>query len=122
MEYNNEQAIYLQIADMICEKVLDKQWIAEERIPSVRELAGSFQVNPNTIMRTYGYLQQEKIIHNQRGIGYFLSADALNKTRSLKREQFLTKELPNFMKISNLLDYDIQELTTLITNYKNENK
>jgi GntR family transcriptional regulator len=122
MDFNNEQAIYLQIGDMIFEKILNQDWVAEERIPSVRELASSFEVNPNTIMRTYSYLQQEEIIYNQRGIGYFLGADALIKTRAIKRQQFLTKELPNFMKMSTLLDYTIEELTTLITNYKYENK
>ena len=122
MDFNNEQAIYLQIADMIFEKILTQDWVEEERIPSVRELASSFQVNPNTIMRTYSYMQQEEIIYNQRGIGYFLSIDALKITRTIKRQQFLTKELPSLMKMSALLDYNIEELTTLITNYKNENK
>src|SRR4051794_41162898 len=76
MQFRESIAIYLQIADYICERVLLKQWKAGERIPAVRELAVQLEVNPNTVMRTFEFLQGQNIIYNQRGIGYFVGPEA----------------------------------------------
>lgn len=122
MEYNDQRAIYLQIADMICEKVLTGSWKGKDRIPSVRELASDFQVNPNTIMRTYNFLQQEEIIYNKRGIGYFLSEDAKEKTVGLKKQEFLEKELPQFINKLTMLGYKISDIQSLIKSKKDEDK
>jgi GntR family transcriptional regulator len=122
MEYNDQRAIYLQIADMICEKVLTGSWKSDERVPSVRELASDFQVNPNTIMRTYNFLQQSEIIYNQRGIGYFLSENAKQRTLEIKKEEFLDKELPQFINKLTLLGYKLSDLEALIKTLKNEDK
>ena len=122
MEYNDQRAIYLQIADMICEKVLTGSWKADERVPSVRELASDFQVNPNTVMRTYNFLQQSEIIYNQRGIGYFLCEDAKQTTLELKKEEFLEKELPQFINKLTLLGYQLSDLESLVKTIKNEDK
>jgi DNA-binding transcriptional regulator YhcF (GntR family) len=56
MQFKESQAIYLQIADYVCEQVLLKEWKTDERIPSVRELAVQLEVNPNTVMRTFDFL------------------------------------------------------------------
>ena len=66
MQFRESQAIYLQIADYVCEKILLKEWVADSRIPSVRELAIQLEVNPNTVMRSVEFLQQQDIIYNQR--------------------------------------------------------
>ena len=62
MEFKDKQSIYLQIADYICEQILLGKWPPGERIPSVRELAGLMEVNPNTVMRTFDFLQNKEII------------------------------------------------------------
>ena len=82
MEFRDNQAIYMQIADLMCENVLSGAWKPGERIPSIRETAEASQVNPNTVMRTYGYLEDRGIIRNQRGVGFFLSDDAYEITRT----------------------------------------
>ena len=107
---------------MICEKVLTDSWKEDERVPSVRELASDFQVNPNTVMRTYNFLQQSEIIYNQRGIGYFLSENAKQKTLELKKEEFLEKELPQFINKLTLLGYNLSDIQSLIKENNNENK
>ncbi|MEM9675942.1 MAG: GntR family transcriptional regulator, partial [Bacteroidota bacterium] len=63
MKFNDQQAIYLQIADYICEQILLEKWSVEERIPSVRDLAAMMEVNPNTVVRSYDFLQQRDIIY-----------------------------------------------------------
>ena len=56
----------------------------EERIPSVREYAATVEVNANTVVRTYDYLQGQEIIYNKRGIGYFVSAGAKDRIIALQ--------------------------------------
>ena len=56
MEFRDNKAIYLQIADFICERILLKQWAVGDKIPSVRELAVQLEVNPNTVARTVEFL------------------------------------------------------------------
>lgn len=118
MEFKNQQAIYLQIADHICEKILKQELPPNERIPSVREFAISVEVNPNTIMRTYGFLEEKGIIYKERGIGYFIANDAFNKTLELKKNVFFTQELPNIFKTMQLLGIKFSELENFSKKYK----
>ena len=122
MEYGDQKAIYLQIAEMVCDKIISKEWKPSERIPSVRELASNFEVNPNTVMRTYGYLQQLEVVFNKRGIGYFLSEDAYVKTIEWRKEEFITKELPEFIKTMDSLGYTLKDLEKIIKKTRDENK
>ncbi|MEQ9218439.1 MAG: GntR family transcriptional regulator [Cyclobacteriaceae bacterium] len=118
MEFNDNQAIYLQIADLFCENILRKKWNPGDRIPSVREMAVDIEVNPNTVMRTFNYLQEKGIIYNKRGIGYFVSDDGFDKTRSLKKEDFINQELPRFFKMMELLKLNISDLESLYHSYQ----
>ena len=122
MEFLGTQPIYLQIGDYICENILLEKWEEGEKIPSVRELAVTTEVNPNTVMRTYSHLQEKGIIVNQRGIGYFVAEDGSRRTKEMKRSDFIEKELPRFFKNMELLDMGLEELKTLYTQYKETTK
>lgn len=98
MNFKESKAIYLQIADRICDEVLLGQYREEERIPSVREYAAVVEVNANTVMRSYDYLQTQGVIYIRRGIGYFVSADARSLILSLRRDYFLKEEADYFFK------------------------
>lgn len=110
MEFRDNQAIYLQIADHICENILLHKWNPNDRIPSVRELAVSIEVNPNTVMRSFNYLQEKGIIYNKRGIGYFVSEDGYLKTRNLQKDVFVELELPQLFKSLELLELTVADL------------
>lgn len=110
MEFQRRQAIYLQIGDYICENILMKKWKEWDKIPSIRELAVSIEVNPNTVMRTYSYLQDRGIIFNRRGIGYFVAENAYENTRSLKKEGFINHDLPHLFKTMDLLNLSFNDL------------
>ena len=103
MDFNENKAIYLQIADILCEQILDGEWPPQEKIPSVREMGITLQVNPNTVLRTYDFLQQKNIIFNKRGLGYFVEEDAVKKILEIRRDNFLKNTLPNFFKTISLL-------------------
>ena len=121
MQFRESIAIYLQIADYICERILLKQWKSGERIPAVRELAVQLEVNPNTVMRTFEFLQGQNIIHNQRGVGYFVSPDAIKLATQYRRSEFIEKELPNIFRSIYLLDMDIDELKPRYEKFKKQN-
>ncbi len=120
MEYRGNRAIYLQIADMVCENILKRRWVEKERIPSIRELAVTMEVNPNTVLRTYNYLQSKGIIHNKRGIGYFIQEGAHRRVMELKRDDFIRNELPYFFDVMEMLGIGFDELKELYKNYRGE--
>lgn len=120
MEFKDKQAIYLQIADYICEQILLGKWPPGERIPSVRDLAAMMEVNPNTVMRTYEFLQNKEIIYNKRGIGYSADDQANEKILAYRKERFLSNELPEVFKNLYLLDIGIDELHSLYQKFIEE--
>ena len=120
MQFRESQAIYLQIADYVCEKILLKEWKPDERIPSVRELAVQLEVNPNTVMRTFDFLQQQEIIYNQRGIGYFVAGAAYKNSLQYRKEAFSEKDLPNIFRNMYLLGMELDELKPRFDKYKKQ--
>lgn len=110
MQFQDGKSIFLQIADSITEKVVSGEYPPGEKIPSVRELAAAMGVNPNTVMRTYSELQAMNIIENQRGIGYFVNAEAKKIILKDKKQEFFTKVLPEFLKQASLLGISTDEL------------
>jgi GntR family transcriptional regulator len=120
MQFRESQAIYLQIADYVCEKILLRQWAQEERIPSVRELAVQLEVNPNTVMRTYEFLQQQEILFNQRGVGFFTAPDAVKRAMLYRRDAFTEKDLPQVFRSMFLLGMDPDELKPRYEKFKKQ--
>lgn len=118
MEFNEKSAIYLQIADYMCDNILMGTWKVNEKILSIRELAVNLEVNPNTAMRAFEFLQGRGIIFNKRGIGYFVSEDAVALVRGYKKEEFVNQSLPIFFKSIFQLDISFSELETMYNNYK----
>lgn len=118
MEFNDHKPIYLQIADFLCERILCGEWKEEERIPSVRELGIDLGVNPNTIMRSYDFLQSMNVIYNKRGIGYFVSQEAIVNIKNEMRERFINEDLQEVFKKMDLLEISIEEFEHLFTKFK----
>src|SRR3982750_2534167 len=110
MEFKENPAIYIQIAEYVCEQILLKKWKLGDKIISIRELAVQIEVNPNTVQRAYDLLQQQNIIANKRGIGYFIEDDAMDRILIFRREQFEVNELPAFLRNFYLLNMDFKEL------------
>lgn len=118
MNFKQDRPIYLQIADYITEKILSGKWKEGDRIPSVRDLAVSIEVNPNTVVHTYNYLQEKSIVYNKRGIGYFIAENAYKNTQKLEKGVFLNEQLPMVFKTMMLLDIDIKEISKMFDEYK----
>lgn len=121
MNFKDKEAIYLQIADYISEHIMLGKWKPDEKIPSVREMAGELQVNPNTVMRTYEHLQNQEIIFNKRGMGHYVATDAIRKIKSIRKERFLQQELPDFFRSLYLLDISFEEMQKRYDEYRSKN-
>ena len=117
MKFKESKSIYLQIADRICDEILQGQYMEEERIPSVREYAATVEVNANTVVRTYDYLQGQEIIYNKRGIGYFVSAGAKDWIIALRKNTFLHEDLPEFFRQVKTLDIPMKEIEKMYKEY-----
>ena len=121
MEFKEHPAIYIQIAEYVCEQILLKKWKLGDKIISIRELAVQIEVNPNTVQRAYDLLQQQNIITNKRGIGYFTEDDAMERILDFRKEQFIENELPVFMRNIFLLKMDFKEIKEMYDQFIKKN-
>ena len=110
MEFRKQKPIYLQIADRLMEQVLAGELKEEDRVPPVRDVAEAMGVNPNTVMRTFEYLQGAEIIYNRRGVGYFVSPDAQQKILEKQRREFIEDDLLIIKQKMKMLGIDLREL------------
>lgn len=121
MDFRQNQPIYLQIAEYVCEQILLKKWKLGDKIISIRDIAVEMEVNPNTVQRAYDFLQQRNIITNRRGIGYFTEEDAMERILEFRKEQFMDHELPQFLRTLYLLKIDLKEVKTKYEQFVKEN-
>jgi len=119
MDFIDNQPIYMQIADFFCENILTKAWKENEKIPSVREIAVLMEVNPNTAIRAYTFLQDQEIIYNKRGIGYFVADNGCDKALAMRKDEFIRKEVPVFMKTMNLLNLTCADMQVIYNTSNN---
>ena len=122
MNFTENKSIYLQITEFVEEKILLNKWQGEEKIPSVRDLAAELQVNPNTVMRAYDFLQQQGVIYNMRGIGNHVSPDATRKILETRKEKFLQADLPVFFNTMLLLGIRFEDLEVLYKKFIDQNR
>jgi len=110
MEFNQPKGIFQQIADQMRDRILDGEWNAGERIPSVRDLAVSVGVNPNTVNKSYQALLDRQIIENQRGLGYFVATDAKKRILAEMKQDFVRNELPRVFRTMRVLGMTLADL------------
>jgi DNA-binding transcriptional regulator YhcF (GntR family) len=117
MMFKEGKPIYWQIADRIGDDILSGKYQEEERIPSVREFAALMEVNANTTMRAYEFLQNRNIIYMKRGIGYFVSSGARELVLDYRKNTFIGEELNSFFHEIYTLGIPIEEIVSLYKDY-----
>lgn len=120
----SNKAIYIQIADRICNEILEGHFSPDSRLPSVRDYAGDMQVNANTVMRSYDRLSQKGIIYNRRGIGFFVDHDAKDKILAEKAEELEDSRIYEFFDLLYHLNITPEDLRKQYIRYleKKNNK
>lgn len=121
MEFQtNAQPIFLQIFDLICDRVLRGEIRADEQLPSVRELAVELEVNPNTVQRAFERLLMKEIIYSQRGRGNFLSHNASQLIIAIRTKRLLEEKLPLLADEMKLLGFDPDQIAAELKKIVNQ--
>lgn len=110
MTFNNDKAIYIQMADRLCDDILAGTYSDYDRVPSVREYAVSLEVNTNTAVKAYDQLARDGIIYNRRGLGYFVTPGARDSIMQARRKAFLDTTLPSLFRDMRLLGIGIDDI------------
>lgn len=110
MEFKNNKPIFLQISEHICDEILQGTYPESERLPSVREYAAEVEVNANTVVRSFDWLNQKGIIFNKRGMGYYVSEGAREAVLSLRKKEFFDVQVPEFFRTMKALDITMDQV------------
>lgn len=113
MTFNNEKAIYVQMADRLCDEILAGTYKDDDRIPSVREYAVMLEVNTNTAVKAYDELARANIIYNKRGLGYFVTYSAREQILQVRKKEFMEQKMPEMFRQMRLLGISKEEVCNL---------
>ncbi len=117
MIFSNDKAIYIQMADRLCDEILAGKYKDDDRIPSVREYAVLLEVNTNTAVKAYDELARANIIYNKRGLGYFVSPGAREHILEERRRDFMDNKLPELLRQMKLLGIKREDVCNLLDNF-----
>ena len=110
MTFTNDKAIYIQMADRLCDEILSGAYKDDDRIPSVREYAVLLEVNTNTAVKAYDELSRANIIYNKRGLGYFVTPGAKKQILKERKREFMKERLPELFRQMHLLGITLEDV------------
>ncbi len=110
MDFKNTKAIYLQIAENICDSILSGKYAEDSKLPSVREYAADVEVNVNTVARAFEWLQNHDVVVTKRGLGNYVNIGAKGKVEAIRRKEFFEEQLPEFFRTIRTLDIPFEEV------------
>ena len=119
MTFTNDKAIYIQMADRLCDEILAGKYKDDDRIPSVREYAVMLEVNANTAVKAYDELSRANIIYNKRGLGYFVTPGAKKQILKERKQEFMKERLPELFRQMQLLDITIDDVAEAFKSIQN---
>ncbi|RJS94070.1 GntR family transcriptional regulator [Salinisphaera sp. Q1T1-3] len=108
--WTDKAPIYRQLRDRIVAMILDGRLDEGEALPSVRQVAADYQINPLTVTRGYQSLMDDELVEKRRGLGSFVRPGARERLRRLERERFLAEEWPALRARLDRLDLDLATL------------
>lgn len=94
VQWNDTTPIYLQLKERVVAMMLDGVLKPGDALPSVRQVAADFQLNPITVSRAYQELADESLVEKRRGLGMYVTEGAPEKLLASERERFLQEEWP----------------------------
>lgn len=115
--FDSERPIYLQIIEIIKNQIINGTLKPNDKIPSVRELALSFKVNPNTVVKSLYFLETKGLIYTDRTNGKFVTEN-LDLINSYKNE-YLKQKMINFLHDIALLGYTKEDVVKLLMEVDN---
>jgi GntR family transcriptional regulator len=109
-EWNDSQPIYRQLRDRVVAMILDGVLKEGDPLPSVRNVAAEYRVNPLTVLKGYQQLVDEKLVESKRGRGMFINAGARNLLLQGERQRFLAEQWPRIYATIQRLGLTPEEL------------
>ena len=110
-EWNDNQPIYRQLRDRVVHMILDGLFKEGDPLPSVRNVAAEYRVNPLTVLKAYQELVDSQLVETRRGLGMFVNAGARTRLLKGEREKFLAEEWPRVAATIERLGITPEELT-----------
>ncbi len=108
--WNDNAPIYRQLKDRVIGMMLDGVLKAGDPLPSVRQIAAEYQLNPITVSKAYQELVDDNLVEKRRGIGMYVTEGASEKLLASERERFLREEWPAMLERIRLLGLDVELL------------
>jgi GntR family transcriptional regulator len=93
-EWNDSEPIYRQLRDRVVAMILDGVLKEGDPLPSVRNVASDYRVNPLTVLKSYQQLVDDQLVEKRRGLGMFVNAGARNLLMQGERQKFLDEQWP----------------------------
>ncbi len=121
MTWNDATPIYRQLRDRVVAMILDGALKPGDALPSVRQVASEFQINPITVSKGYQSLVDESLVEKRRGLGMYVAEGARDALLASEREHFLQEEWPALRARLDRLGIDIEKLLAN-TEKRNEDK
>ena len=109
-EWNDSQPIYRQLRDRVVAMILDGVLKEGDALPSVRNVAAEYRVNPLTVLKGYQELVDEELVETRRGLGMFIREGARDLLLQGERQKFLTEEWPRIAATIQRLGLNPKEL------------
>ncbi|MBD8632099.1 GntR family transcriptional regulator [Oxalobacteraceae sp. CFBP 8755] len=108
--WNDKTPIYRQLKERVVGMMLDGVLKAGDALPSVRQIAADYQLNPITVSKAYQELVDENLVEKRRGIGMYVTEGASEKLLASERERFISEEWPAMLERIRRLGLDIKQL------------
>ena len=110
VEWNDGAPIYRQLKERVVAMMLDGVLRPGDALPSVRQVAAEYQLNPITVSRAYQELADDQLVEKRRGLGMYVTEGAPARLKTSERDRFLTEEWPLVLERIQRLGLDLQEL------------
>ncbi|PHS18174.1 MAG: GntR family transcriptional regulator [Kangiella sp.] len=114
MKWNDQQPIYKQLKEKVIELIIDGEVLEGEAVPSVRQVASDYQINPLTVSKAYQELVDESILEKRRGLGMFVKENAREALLTNEKKHFLEIEWPAIIKRISRLGFSLSELNETV--------
>jgi len=108
--WNDKAPIYLQLKERVVGMMLDEVVKSGDALPSVRQIAAEYALNPITVSRAYQELVDEELIEKRRGLGMYVIEGARDKLLASERERFIREEWPTLLERIKRLGIDLEQL------------
>lgn len=108
--WSDNAPIYRQLKERVVEMMLDGVLKPGDALPSVRQIAADYQLNPITVSRAYQELADDQLVEKRRGLGMYVTEGAPTRLKTSERDRFLREEWPLVLERIERLGLDLKEL------------